>query len=68
MITAFENVQQTLSIGVTSIRDLGGRDYLDFAVRVAYNSVRQLGPTIMAARKMICMKGGHGNAFGIIAD
>jgi imidazolonepropionase-like amidohydrolase len=68
VMTAFENAQQTLSSGVTSIRDLGGRDYLEFAVRDACNSGRQLGPTIMAAGKMICMTGGHGNAFGRIAD
>ena len=41
---------------------------MEFAVRDACNSVRQLGPTIMAAGKMICMTGGNGNAFGRIAD
>ncbi|GIT63097.1 MAG: hypothetical protein Ct9H300mP21_06430 [Pseudomonadota bacterium] len=56
------------SYGVTSIRDLGGRDYLEFAVRDACNSGRQLGPTIKAAGRMICMTGGHGNVFGRIAD
>ena len=68
VMKALENAQQTLSSGVTSIRDLGGRDYLEFAVRDACNSGKQLGPTIMAAGKMICMTGGHGNAFGRIAD
>ena len=37
VMKAFENAQQTLSSGVTSIRDLGGRDYLEFAVRDACN-------------------------------
>ena len=41
---------------------------MEFAVRDACNSVRQLGPTIMAAGKTICMTGGNGNAFGRIAD
>ena len=68
VMNAFENAQKTLSSGVTSIRDLGGRDYLEFAVRDACNSGKQFGPTIMAAGKMICMTGGHGNAFGRIAD
>ncbi|MBC8257981.1 MAG: amidohydrolase family protein [SAR324 cluster bacterium] len=68
VMKAFENAQKTLRSGVTSIRDLGGRDYLEFAVRDACNSGRQLGPTIMAAGRMICMTGGHGNAFGRIAD
>ena len=37
VMKAFENAQQTLSSGVTSIRDLGGRDYLEFSVRDACN-------------------------------
>ncbi len=68
VMNAFENAQKTLRSGITAIRDLGGRDYLEFAVRDACNSDRQLGPTIMAAGKMICMTGGHGNVFGRIAD
>ena len=68
VMKAFENAQNTLRGGVTSIRDLGGRDFLEFAVRDACNSGKQFGPTIMAAGKMICMTGGHGNAFGRIAD
>ena len=53
VMNAFENAQKTLRSGVTSIRDLGGRDYLEFAVRDACNSGRQLGPTIKAAGRMI---------------
>lgn len=68
VMNAFENAQNTLNSGVTSIRDLGGRDFLEFAVRDACNSRRQLGPTIKAAGRMICMTGGHGNIFGRIAD
>ena len=68
VMKALENAQNTLMNGVTSIRDLGGRDYLEFAVRDACNSGKQLGPTILAAGKMICMTGGHGSAFGRIAD
>ena len=50
------------------MRDLGGKDFLEFAVRDACNSGRQLGPTILAAGQLICMTGGHGNAFGRVAD
>ena len=68
VMNALGNAQKTLRCGVTSIRDLGGRDFLEFAVRDACNSGKQLGPTILAAGKMICMTGGHGNVFGRIAD
>ena len=32
VINALENAQKTLLNGITSIRDLGGRDFLEFAV------------------------------------
>ncbi|MCP5374462.1 MAG: amidohydrolase family protein [Hyphomicrobiales bacterium] len=65
---AFENAQANLRGGITSVRDCGGKDYLEFAVRDACNSGRQLGPTIRAAGRMICMTGGHGNRWGRVAD
>ncbi len=65
---ALDNAQTTLRGGVTAIRDCGGKDYLEFAVRDACNEGRQLGPTIRASGRVICMTGGHGNRNGRIAD
>lgn len=65
---ALDNAQMTLRGGVTAIRDCGGKDYLEFAVRDACNTGLQLGPTIRASGKVICMTGGHGNRHGRIAD
>ncbi len=65
---ALQNAQASLRSGVTSLRDLGGKDYLEFSVRDACNSGKQLGPTIKAAGRMICMTGGHGNTIGRVAD
>ena len=67
-IKAFENAQANLLGGITSVRDCGGKDYLEFAVRDSCNAGKTLGPTIAAAGRLICMTGGHGNAFGRIAD
>lgn len=67
-IRAFEHAVATLKGGVTSVRDCGGKDYLEFAVRDACNQGRLTGPTIRAAGRMICMTGGHGNRTGRIAD
>jgi imidazolonepropionase-like amidohydrolase len=50
------------------VRDCGGKDYLEFAVRDACNRHRFPGPTIRAAGRMICMTGGHGNRHGRVAD
>ena len=68
VVRALENAGRTLRGGTTSVRDCGGREYQEFAVRDACNEGRFLGPTIRAAGKMICMTGGHGNRMGRVAD
>ena len=68
VIRAFRHAQAALRGGVTTTRDCGGKDYLEFAVRDACNSGELLGPTIRAAGRMICMTGGHGNRMGRVAD
>lgn len=68
VMMALRWAQQTLAGGITAVRDCGGKDYLEFAVRDACNSGEQLGPTILAAGRMICMTGGHGNRVGRVAD
>ena len=65
---ALERAQASLAGGVTAVRDCGGKDYLEFAVRDAINTGQQMGPTIRASGKVICMTGGHGNRTGRIAD
>lgn len=68
VLKGLENAQATLRGGITSVRDCGGKDYLEFAVRDGCNAGRFQGPTIRAAGRMICMTGGHGNRIGRIAD
>lgn len=65
---ALAMAQANLRGGITAVRDCGGKDYLEFAVRDACNNGEQLGPTIRAAGRMICMTGGHGNRLGRVAD
>ena len=65
---ALQHAQTSLAGGITAIRDCGGKDYLEFAVRDAINSGQQLGPAIRAVGRMICMTGGHGNRIGRMAD
>jgi imidazolonepropionase-like amidohydrolase len=67
-LKALENAQKALRGGVTALRDCGGKDYLEFAVRDACNAGTFTGPTIRAAGRMICMTGGHGNRIGRVAD
>ena len=67
-LTALENAQKCLAGGMTALRDCGGKDYLEFAVRDAIDRGAFPGPTIHAAGRMICMTGGHGSAAGRVAD
>ena len=68
VVRALEHAAETLRGGTTSVRDCGGREYQEFAVRDACNEGRFPGPTVRAAGKMICMTGGHGNRVGRVAD
>jgi imidazolonepropionase-like amidohydrolase len=67
-LKALRNAQITLRGGITAVRDCGGKDYLEFAVRDAIARGTFLGPTIRAVGRMICMTGGHGNYIARIAD
>jgi imidazolonepropionase-like amidohydrolase len=60
--------RQTVEAGVTTVRDLGGRDYVEFSVRRAIAEGLQPGPRVLAAGRGICMTGGHGWWIGREAD
>lgn len=63
-----EHMQNTLAGGITTVRDCGGKDYLEFSIRDAVNAGKLLAPTMVASGRMICMTGGHGNRYGRVAD
>lgn len=67
-MAAFKRAQDSLLSGVTALRDCGGKDYLELAVRDACNSGAQIGPSILCSGRIICMTGGHGNRNGRVAD
>jgi imidazolonepropionase-like amidohydrolase len=67
-LRCLEQMQETLRGGITAIRDCGGKEFMEFAVRDACNSGRFQGPTMRAAGRIICMTGGHGNKFGRVSD
>ena len=68
VMRGLELAQATLRGGVTAVRDLAGRDYLEIAIRDTINAGFQLGPTIHCAGKLICMTGGHGWYMGRETD
>lgn len=68
VLTVLANAQATLAGGITAVRDCGGKDHLEFAVRDAIERGTFPGATIRAAGRMICMTGGHGNHIARVAD
>jgi len=68
VIKALLRARESVEAGVTTVRDLGGRDYAEMSVRRAINEGWAPGPRILAAGKAICMTGGHGWWVGREAD
>ena len=60
VIQATVRARQTVEAGVTTIRDVGGREYAEIAVRDAVRAGLVAGPRILAAGRGVCMTGGHG--------
>ena len=67
-IKAVVRARQTVEAGVTTVRDLGGRDGVALAVRDAVRAGLIPGPRVLAAARGVCMTGGHGWRFGREAD
>ena len=63
-LKAANHARQTLDAGVTTIRDMGGRDYVDLAIRDGIESGLLQGPRMICSGKLVCMTGGHGWQFG----
>ena len=59
-----QHARSTLEAGVTTIRDMGGRDYIDLAIRDSVESGLVKGPRMICSGKIVCMTGGHGWQFG----
>src|SRR5713101_4338150 len=67
-IKALLRARETARAGVTTVRDLGGREYVKLAVRRAVDEGLFAGPRILAAGRPVCMTGGHGHWLAREAD
>jgi imidazolonepropionase-like amidohydrolase len=63
-----KNGKRTLEGGVTTVRDLGCRDHLDFTYREAVRRGIVPGPRMLLSGKVITKTGGHGYFLGREAD
>jgi imidazolonepropionase-like amidohydrolase len=59
LLRMVENCRKLLSAGVTTARDLGGRDFLDVTLRDAIESGVAVGPHLVVATRPITHTGGH---------
>ena len=60
--------KQTIMGGVTTIRDMGGPDGIDLALRKASAQGLIVAPRMLVSGRCICMTGGHGWRAGREAD
>jgi imidazolonepropionase-like amidohydrolase len=60
VIRAVQRARINVEAGVTTVRDLGGRDYAELAVRDAIRQGLIPGPRTLVAGRGICITGGHG--------
>jgi len=63
-LKAADHARRTLEAGVTTVRDMGGKDYIDIAIRDGIESGILQGPRMLCSGKLVCMTGGHGWQFG----
>jgi imidazolonepropionase-like amidohydrolase len=64
-LKAANSARHTLLAGVTTIRDMGGKDGIDLELRQAINSGLIPGPRMIVSGQLICMTGGHGWQVGL---
>lgn len=62
------NARLTVEAGITTIRDCGSTNFIDFAVRRAMDEGILIGPRMVLSGMFICMTGGHGWNVGREAD
>lgn len=67
-LSGYRNSLRAVASGVVTIRDMGTAFNASLPLRDTLKSGRLPGPRLVTSGAVICMTGGHGNAFGIEAD
>jgi len=68
VLRSARNALRTLEAGITTIRDCGSRNGIDFSLRSAAQQGLCKTPRLVLSGMMICMTGGHGWPLGLEAD
>ena len=59
VLEATQTLRSILASGTTTVRDIGGHDYVEMSLRKAVNSGFIAGPRMKTSGKVIAMTGGH---------
>lgn len=68
ILEAVNTVKRVLATGTTTVRDIGGHDYVEMSLRKAINAGHIAGPRMRTSGKVLCMTGGHGYFIARQAD
>ena len=68
VLEATATVRKVLATGTTTVRDIGGHNYVEMGIRQAINAGWIVGPRMRVSGKVICMTGGHANFIAREAD
>jgi imidazolonepropionase-like amidohydrolase len=68
VLVAANHARSTLEAGVTSVRDLGGAQGIDFGLKKAVREGLVPGPRMLVSGRVLCMTGGHGHFMGLEVD
>jgi imidazolonepropionase-like amidohydrolase len=68
VLEAVETVRNVLKTGTTTVRDIGGHDYVEMSIRKAINAGYIVGPRMRTSGKIITMTGGHAHFIAREAD
>jgi imidazolonepropionase-like amidohydrolase len=68
ILEATQTLRRILASGTTTVRDIGGHDYVEMSLRKAINAGHISGPRMRTSGKVISMTGGHGYFIAREAD
>lgn len=68
LLEAVETLRRILASGTTTVRDIGGQDYMEMSLRRAVEAGHITGPRMRTSGKIITMTGGHGHFAAREAD
>lgn len=68
VLIAAKHAEAALRAGITTVRDLGGWEGVDFGLKKAINDGVILGPRMLVSGKLLCMTGGTAHFIGREVD